>query len=259
MAKSSPQPELFDEGTAATASEPDSNGSAAGWEHTDTGGTAVCVSELGSFARHKWAGGETCERCHVAKPTAATREAKDSSGIARTRAPRTGELETAISLAWMGAGIGIEKQPWVGQVYMNRETGLYVSAKDAGENDRPVTVAEAVGKTIQMESAIAGKRIDRALRRTPLYKILAPYFSTVGLAADLAPLIAPPLLVGLAAARPDIGERFKPMMVMMLLPVLAEQAKMAESQNELIEKMEGVNQNTIDAASNLIDELLGTK
>jgi hypothetical protein len=245
---------LFDEGATATAEEPSSNGS--GWENGPVSEGAVCVSELGAFKRHSWAGTDTCERCGAVKERPAS-PTKEPGAPARTRGiGRTGELETAISLAWMGLGIAVEKQPWLGNVYMNRETGEYVTPT-GDEESRPVTITEAVGKTLQMESSIAGKRIDRALRRTPLYRVLVPYFATAGVVADLAPLLAPPLVIGLATARPDIGEKFKPMMVALLLPVLAEQAKMAEAQMELMSKVEGVNAEVLERATAMVDDLLG--
>jgi hypothetical protein len=257
MAKVKDATELFNEGETAPT-EPEGNGTGAGWE-TPTGPTAgaVCVSELGSFQRHSWAGTDTCERCGASKPATRSSEPRNATDKpSRTRVTRTGELETAISLAWMGIGVAVEKQPWLAQVYRDGD-GYKERNPEAEPGSEPITIAQAVGKAVQMESAIAGKRIDRALRRTPVYKIIAPYFSTVGVAADLAPLIAPPLLFGLAAARPDIAAKYKPQMVYMLLPVLAEQAKLAEQQMELMQNIEGVTVETIEMATRMVDGLLG--
>jgi hypothetical protein len=74
-------------------------------------------------------------------------------------------------------------------------------------------------------------------------------------------LFAPPLLVGLAAMRPDIAREptVRGIMLGALIPILSEQAKMAEAQAELLGKLEGVTAETMEAANNILDQLLGVK
>jgi len=81
---------------------------------------------------------------------------------------------------------------------------------------------------MQFEAAIAGPRIQRALRKTPLWKPIMAMMKQVGPWADLAPLIGPPILVGLMASNPKLRDTLAMPLVAMLTPLVAETAKMAE-------------------------------
>jgi hypothetical protein len=146
---------------------------------------------------------------------------------------------------WAGLGFGIAKQPWVGQEKTDEDTR---------------TVAEVVGMTVQMEAGIAGKRVERALRRTPAYKYIVQAITPIGIAADLGPLVMAPAMFGLAAWKPEVVRNspgLQRVMLGMLVPILAEQAKMAEKQAELLSNFEGYNEETLAQASKILESILG--
>lgn len=182
--------------------------------------------------RHSYKGSDTCLKCGFPKPVHVPRGTRTELA---ERAPR-GSGETiklfrgTVSMAWMAMGIGVEHAPW--------------------EQTEHVTVP--VGRTLQFQAPIAGTRITNALRKTPAWKPILAMLRAVGPWADLAPLIAPPLLVGLMAQFPQLQERLMPMAVGMLLPIIAETASMAEEQAELMANMNKFNQEAINEAMGIL-------
>lgn len=219
-----------------------------GWETApETGGTAC--------KRHRWNGGDTCVRCGATKADVQNaRTGSDGSGgsvevvgRARQSRGRSGDLETLISIGWAGIGFGISRQPWL----LQEPTGRKDSSGDE------ITVAGSIGAAWSVESAVAGKRIDRALRRTPVYRHIVRWITPAGVAADIVPLFIPPIVVGLAAYKPEVAREFKPLLMGLMIPVLAEAAKLAEQQAELVANLGNVNDEVIQQASDFIDNLVG--
>jgi hypothetical protein len=163
---------------------------------------------------------------------------------------KVGNVETIASLLWLAAGVGIEYQPLLGRKPFH--------AKDDPDG---VPVAVAVGRSLQMESAIAGRRIDRALRSNPIvYGIINLFLShpTAKWAVELGPLLVPPLIVLAAGIMPEAAfDRLRGVMMTALIPVVVEQAKLIQQQTELMSKMEGMSEDNINMAANMIDALLG--
>lgn len=220
-----------------------------GWEAPHANGSVgtsgkVCV-------RHRYKGGDGvhCVNCGQAKETRAASIARTVGG----RTAKAGVLEMPISLAWMGLGWGIEKQNKV----LSEPRKLLADGEGEATG---IPVSVAVGRTFKMEATVAGKRIDKALRGTPFYRAVAPWFDMAGGLVDVGALFAPPLLVGLAALRPEVvaeNPTIRAIMVGTLIPILVEQAKMAERQAELLTKLEGADAATIEQANAIVDSLLG--
>lgn len=234
---------VFDETSNAVDRE---DAPSSGWV-TEPEAASVCK-------RHRWDGGDVCVRCGASRASVSTQRSTGATVeiVGKARATRvggrTGDLETLISIGWAGMGFGIQRQPFL----LQEPTGRL----DANGDD--ITVAKAVSAAWMMESAVAGKRIDRALRRTPVYKHLVRWLTPAGLVADIAPLFVAPLIVGLAAYRPETAQQFKPMLVAAMVPVLAEAARLAEQQNDLMGKLGDVNDETREMAEAFLDNILGT-
>lgn len=234
--------ELFDE----TGERTETSSEGGGWEatqaETKAETNAVCVSDAGSFARHKWSGGDICVRCGATKPTPSS-ETRSSTG--RTRRGRAGRLESLLSTAWLALGYGIEKQPF-----------LLSDPVKQGERET-IPPAVAAGRAMQLEAAVAGRKLDQAFSRHPAYRIVARFLDDQGGAfIDIAPLLAMPILVGLAAQNPERAERYKGMLVTMMIPVLMEQTRMMEEQAELLGKLEGATSETLEQAAEIVNNLL---
>lgn len=232
-----------DEDIEAQDASQNSNGST-GWEvgeYRDPNLPAEKLVYAPHRGRHTYRDG-VCIRCGRREDD--TTPTKTQRQEITRSVSKSVSLDTLISGVWMAAGIGLEKQPWI----------LRTPAAEG-----MASPAEAVGKVLQLESAVAGKKIEKALRGTAVYKLLHTFLNSVGPWAKLAPLLMPPLIVGIASVRPDIGERFRPMMVAAMVPMLVEAAKMQEEQARLVAQMEEVSADMISAANALVDELLGTK
>lgn len=237
---------MFDEKAEETQV---SDSQSSGWEDDSraSAGSTTAGECVEGFKRHRFAGGSVCIRCGYTKSEAS------ATGTTRTRTAtvKQGKLENLFSLIWLGAGYGIEKLP--------ESTGLPGTAPKRDEEGEALSIAPtvAVGRALQMEAAVAGRRIDRAFARFPIYKVVAPWFEPAGAAADILPLLAAPLIAGMVAARPELGERLRGPMIAALIPVLVEQAKMAEAQGELLSKLEGVTSETLETANELVNAMLG--
>jgi hypothetical protein len=199
----------------------------------------------GTHQRHKWKGGDTCVVCGAHRKTRTPRAPR---AVAATK---IGNVETIASLLWLGLGVGVEYQPVVGRKPFRNQK----------DNPEAVPVAVAIGRSLQMESAIAGRRIDRALRSNPLiYGIINLFLShpTAKWAVELGPLLVPPLIVLAAGMLPEQAfDRLRGVMMTALIPVVVEQAKLIQQQTELMSKMEGMSEDNINMAANMIDALLG--
>lgn|SRR5487761_181340 len=222
-----------------------------GWESNGANNGSVASSGKVCI-RHRYKGGDGihCTNCGQAKETRAATVARTLGG---GRSARAGALEMPISLAWMGLGFAMEHQ--------NKLLAEPRRLEADGEGEPTgIPVSVAVGRTFKMEASVAGKRIDKALRATPFYRAVAPWFDMAGGLADVGALFAPPLLVGLAALRPEVVQNnpaIRSIMVGTLIPILVEQAKMAERQAELLSKLEGADAATIEQANAIVDSLLG--
>jgi len=233
------RPKVFEEVQEApsdeTAADQNSNG-AAGWEVNTA--TATPIGTGPHKGRHTYRDG-VCIKCGAIEGQTQPRQQRTSLAP-RAKSGSIG-IPQLISAVWMAAGIGLERQPWILQ-------------EPTQEGMAPPAVA--VGRVLKLESAVAGKRIDKALRGTPVYAVLTKMLDAVGPWADLAPLIAPPLIIGIASVKPELGEQFRPMLVASLIPMLIESAKMAEEQARLLQQFEGVTAEVLEQANVIVDSLL---
>jgi hypothetical protein len=199
-----------------------------GWERDTEPAIAPICSDIGK--RHKWRGGNVCIVCGIERE-------KVTPGATGERRPRTpkasssNEIAQLLSMAWAITGSTL--------------------AKHGDERLVPV------GNVMQIQSSMAGPRLDRALQRTPIYKYLTT--GKTGIIADLFPVIAPPLLVGLIAnLKSDRAkEAARPLVLTILLPVLIEASKQQEQSKELLESLNDISSEQLDQASALVDEILG--
>jgi hypothetical protein len=214
--------------------------------------------------RHRWKGGDVCIRCGTPKSAVVkTVAGRTSAGLNATR--RGGRsnsfsfMEMLLSTGWLLIGHGIEKlptplqEPW-------RKDGEPVAMR---ENDKgeivPLTPAFAIGNTWKMESGVAGARLHRFGMQFPTYKLVSAMLEPVGKYADVGQLFAPPLFMGLAAMKPEVVDdpTIKGIMLGALIPILVEQAKMMERQNELLQTLEGATEAQINLANQIVDSMLG--
>jgi hypothetical protein len=246
------------EGTTDTGAQ---NGKG-GWEiptetdnATPLGTGELCGTPGAPFKRHRW-DGDICKRCGAVKSAVSASGERKSSGSRTLRGSgkASNTIETIASLCWMGAGMGFEylptRAPLIGRLAepVERTDGTFGAAPSV-----------AVGRVMQLEASIAGKRIDSALRGTPVGKFIVALLNATGPWAELAPLFLPPLMVGIAAMYPELAERFKGLMVAAMIPVLTEASKNAEAQAALMSQLEGVNAETVAQAAAVVDSLLGIK
>lgn len=234
MAKTKVFNESQEATTDETAADQNSNGDS-GWETTPS----IPIGVAPHKGRHTYRDG-VCIKCGAIEGQAQPKQPRSSSSISRTTKSVV-SLPSLFSAVWMAASIGIEKQPWI-------------LAESVVEGKAPPSVA--VGRTMKMESAVAGKRIDKALKGTPVYAALTKLMEAAGPWAELAPLFAPPIIIGLASVKPELGEQFRPVLVGALIPILIESAKMAEEQARLLQQFEGVTAEVVEQANAIVDSFL---
>lgn len=203
-----------------------------GWETTPV----VCK-------RHSYKGGNICLRCNTPKPVreVSTRVAStDATPTTRGGSKNEKVLRSAISFAWFGVGMTIENLP-------NRFPKL-----------EPIS---PVGKVLQFESAVAGQRISTALKKTPAWRPIMALMSHVGPWADLAPLVLPPVLVGMMSLRPSLRNNptLNSMLIAALVPLMSETAALAQEQAEMISQMSQFNDESVGAAMNMLSNIFGDK
>lgn len=194
-------------------------------------------SDIGK--RHKYKDrqtGETFDVCIVCgepRPKPGQKRTASVSTGTRGAGKAGGTIEMLLSGGWMLGG--------------------YVARRSL-----PKPVGPAVGKTMMLEAALAGPTLHKALKKTPIYPYLALATGQLSWAADLIKLLTPPLLMGAISLRPELIEAgpIRAMLTASLVPALAEAAKKAEAQKQLLESLEGYNQDTIDAADSIIDAII---
>lgn len=189
--------------------------------------------------RHSYKGGDVCLKCGTPKPV---RQARTSSAMPSeaTRTPRAERptsasvrtLRGAVSLGWLGLGVACEH--W----------------------GRPEHVARPVGRVLQFEAAVAGPRIESALRKTPAWKPIMAILNQVSPWADLAPLIGPPVLVGLMSWQPRLRPVLANVLVSLLVPVLSEAEKTASEQMEAVAALGNFTEENISRAQDLVAAIL---
>lgn len=121
----------------------------------------------------------------------------------------------------------------------------------------PAPSGPVAGRVMHMEAGIAGPKLHKALKKTPIYPYIAIASGQFGWLADLGMLILPPVLMGLIAQRPELAKPFRGVLVTAVVPVIAEAVKHAEQQAALMEQLEGYDAETVAAAEHLIDSLFG--
>lgn len=186
--------------------------------------------------RHSYKGGEICLKCGMPKPVHVPRE---RSAEPTERAPRGSsgvvrQFEGLLSMAWMAMGVGIATQ------------------------DRVMPdVAEPVGRVLQFQAPVAGKRIKSALSKTPAWKPILAMMRHVGPWTDLAPLIGPPIFVGLIAWKPRLKNQLMPFLLPMMMPLAQEVQEMADEQKALVANIEDMQERAVNAYG-LIESILQT-
>lgn len=172
--------------------------------------------------RHKWRGGNVCTVCGSERKTTQT--------SATPRRRKDAGLAPLLGMGWGFAGMTI-----------------------AARSDR----LAGVGNVMQVQSPMAGPRLDNVLKRTPVYKFLTS--GTTGVVSDLVPLLAPPLLVGLATSSERMAKAMRPMLVAIMLPIILESSKAQNEGNQLLQEMNNITSEQLNQATNLIDQILGIK
>jgi hypothetical protein len=207
---------------------------------TDTNGQSQW-EQSAPCKRHSYKGGNTCIKCGTPKPVRIpSRKVSDGEPSERGVSAPTKTLRQVLSLTWMGLGVGIEKLP------------------DKWERLEPI---RPVGKVIQYESAVAGTRIQKALRKTALWTPIMAFLRQMGPWTELAPLLAPPIIVGMMSIWPKLQENtmLTGMLVAMMIPLAEETKKMAEEQKELMSQMGQFTQENMIEAMGVISEFFGTE
>jgi hypothetical protein len=231
--------------TETTDTAAQSSNGAAGWEDAPTA-TATGKHK----GRHVDDGNGICVKC--GQPIT-----QRTSTLGRPRSSNSLTIEMVASMMWLGGGIGLEHLPQTVPVI-----GVIAKPVEREDGSEGASPAKAAGRVMQLEAAIAGKRIDRAVRGTVVGKFINALLNISGPWAELVPLFLPPLLLGGAAAFPALVERFpvlKGMMVATMLPVLTEAAKLAEQQGALMQNLQSVNEETIAQTVNVIQDILSDK
>jgi hypothetical protein len=250
-----PRTKVYVEGdpdTSADSAAQNSNGDA-GWE-------APAATPIGTGkhkGRHMDDGNGVCLKCGLIIADIQRKGSTPRTGS--TRSSNSLTIEMIASMAWLGAGIGLQHLP--AQTPLIGVIAQPVALQDAegrviGEGAAP---SVAAGRVMQLEASIAGKRIDRAIKGTVVAKFINAILNMSGPWAELVPLLLPPLIIGGVAAWPSIVERFpvvKGMMIAAILPVLVEASKLAENQAALMSNLESVSQENIAEAVNVINSML---
>lgn len=238
--------------TPGDSAAQNSNGES-GWE-PEAPATPIGVGK--HKGRHVDDGSGVCVKCGlVIADIKGTRTS--SNAVGRPRSSNSLTIEMVASMLWLGAGVGLEhvqpSWPVVGVI------GKPVEREDGTTGASP---AKASGRVMQLEAAIAGKRIDKAIKGTVVAKFINAFLSMSGPWAELIPLFLPPLIIGGVAAWPSLVERFpvlRGMMVATMLPVLTEAAKLAEHQAALMGNLEAVSAESINNAMNVIASVLNNE
>ena len=191
-------PELL-EGTDDTGAQ---NGkSAGGWETgpadnatAPIGVGPTCGSPGASFKRHKW-DDQICTHCGATKASVTPERTPRTPGTPRTTRVSSGTIEQLVGLLWLGAGLGSEH-------LIKPETpliGSFAVPVERADGTSGAAPSVAVGKVLQLEAPIAGKKIEAALRGTAVGKFINALMSATGPWVELIPLMVPPLVIGFAA------------------------------------------------------------
>lgn len=216
------------------AADQNSNG-ASGWE-------AAAVSPIG-FAphrgKHRMRDG-SCTKCGKTEAELALSSTSLSRTTSRGSGGKALGIDTLITGGFFGLGMLLERRPWMLE-------------------SLPNPPATPVGRALQLEAAVAGKRIEKALRGTVVYKVVQAFLDKGGPWVEIAPVFAMPLIVGVASMRPDLAEKFRPVMVSAMLPILIDAAKYAEDQARIMQAAEGVTAEMVEAANQLVSSLLATE
>ena len=112
---------------------------------------------------------------------------------------------------------------------------------------------------MQLQAPDAGRRIAKIVAESPIAGWLAPLTGNLGWAAELLPLLGPPLLVGAMASRPELQGFFEPLLQAILVPMAVElrkaQREAAQATGMVGELDEEIGQN-VEA---MLTRIFGTK
>jgi hypothetical protein len=236
------------EAATGDAADQNTNGDS-GWE-TTAPPSDTPIGFAKHTGRHTYRDG-VCVKCGKREGEPSTPSSSDSPRRELTKGRSSGSgmsREMLLALLWLGAGIGLENIPEEVNIPI---LGPVVERISKPQAEGMASPTKASGRVMQLEAAIAGKRLDKAVRGTLIGKALDWVLSQGGPLTELLPLLLPPIIIGVAASAPALMERFpmiKTMMVGALMPVLAEAAKLQDQQAALVGSLDGVNQEAIAKA-----------
>lgn len=187
-----------------------------------------------------------CLKCGAAKPEPGQSQRTRSAVVPRASGKQAQTLDIAMTTLWFGGGALV------------RNMAPPVDHTPDADNTTGDAL-RAVGRMMQLESSIAGPKLHKLLKLTPIYPYLSIASGQLSWATDLGMILLPPLVAGLAAARPDLARQFKPALVAVLTPVLAEIAKSTAQQAALLETIQSYDSEVVDAANAIIDDLIGAE
>jgi hypothetical protein len=102
---------------------------------------------------------------------------------------------------------------------------------------------------MQLQAPDAGPRLARIVDKSPIGKWLGPVGESFGWIAEALPLVGPPLLVGVMAARPEAAAALEPFLRQTLTAMaidLQKQQKEAAAATERVAEVDAEIQQNVD-------------
>jgi len=122
----------------------------------------------------------------------------------------------------------------------------------------PEHIAAPVGMMMQLQAPDAGRRIARIIAESPLSSWLGPLGKELGWVGELVPLLAPPLLVGAIAARPEIAPAMEPMLKAVLVPLAVELRKAQREAAQATGLVNELDEEIADNVNGMFNTLFGS-
>lgn len=136
---------------------------------------------------------------------------------------------------------------------------LWSLAGVALEQRGPLPVGPPVGRVMMLQAPDAGVRIARIIEQSPLAEWFKPLADNAGWVAELIPLLAPPLIVGAIAAKPEALPVMEPLLGAILVPLaieLRKQQREAAQATSIVSEMDDEIRENVSA---MLDAILGPK